>query len=142
MENIVHKNDCDCAEYRELSRRGFLGDARLFAAALASTPAWMPRVAFARGGGRGNARDALVVVNLRGGMDGLTGCVPYGDGELYVQRPTLAINPPGQPNGAIDLDGFFGLAPAAAPLMTPYQAGHLAVVHATGSTDPTLSHFD
>ncbi len=140
MENIVHNPDCECAEYRELSRRGFLGDARIFAAALASTPAWLPKVAFSRA--PAGARDTLVVVNLRGGMDGLTGCVPFGDAELYAKRPTLAVPPPGQTNGALDLDGYFGLPPAAAPLLTPYQAGHLAIVHATGSTDPTRSHFD
>ena len=141
MEPIVHKKDCECAEYRELSRRGFLGDAKIFAAALASTPAWMPQIAYSRSSS-GQARDTLVVINLRGGMDGLTGCVPYGDPELYVKRPTLAVQPPGQPGGAVDLDGYFGLPPTAAPLLTPYQNGHLAVVHATGSTDPTRSHFD
>jgi len=75
-------------------------------------------------------------------MDGLTLCPPYGDAEYYVRRPTLAIQPPGSTDGAIDLDGFFGLAPAAAPLATPYLDGRLAIVHATGSTDPSRSHFD
>jgi uncharacterized protein (DUF1501 family) len=93
-------------------------------------------------GGVGADRDVLVQVFLRGAMDGLTTVVPYADGDLYVARPTLAIAPPGQPDGAIDLDGFFGLAPAAAPLLTPYQNGHLAFVHASGSIDPTRSHFD
>jgi uncharacterized protein (DUF1501 family) len=84
----------------------------------------------------------IVHVLLRGGMDGLTLCVPWGAPELYAARPTLAVPPPGQPNGALDLDGFFGLAPAAAPLLVPWNAGHLAIVHACGSTDPTRSHFD
>ena len=61
---------------------------------------------------------------------------------LYIARPTLAIQPPGMTNGAVDLDGFFGLAPAAQPLATPYFNGHLAFVHASGSTDPTRSHFE
>src|SRR5262249_36649009 len=43
---------------------------------------------------------------------------------------------------AIDLDGFFGLHPALRPLKSIYDAGHLAMVHATGSPDPTRSHFD
>lgn len=87
-------------------------------------------------------RDVYVNIFLRGAMDGLTTVVPYGDLDLYAARPTLAIAAPGQPDGAIDLDGFFGLAPSAAPLMTPYSNGHLAFVHAAGSTDPTRSHFD
>ena len=118
-----------------LSRRGFLGTTAAAGAASLSS--------VALGGGRGTdrARDVLVVVFLRGGMDGLTAVVPYGDPELYNARPTLAIAPPGQTDGAIDLDGFFGFAPACAPLMNAYQRGDLALVHATGSTDPSRSHF-
>jgi uncharacterized protein (DUF1501 family) len=40
------------------------------------------------------------------------------------------------------LNGFFGLPPAMASLLPAYQAGNLLIVHATGSTDPTRSHFD
>jgi uncharacterized protein (DUF1501 family) len=87
-------------------------------------------------------KPVLVQVFLRGAMDGLTSVVPYGDGDLYNLRPTLAVAPPGNPNGAVDLDGFFGLAPTAAPLLTPYGNGHLAVIHATGSIDATRSHFE
>lgn len=89
-----------------------------------------------------SARDTLITIFLRGGMDGLTAVVPYTEPQLYALRPTLAVRPPGQPNGALDLDGFFGLAPSAAPLLTPWNAGALAIVHACGSTDPTRSHFD
>lgn len=89
-------------------------------------------------------RDTLLVVLLRGGMDGITTIVPYGDPNLYSPnlRPDLAVPPPGAQDGAVDLDGFFGLAPAMAPLLPAYQSGQLAVVHATGSPDPTRSHFD
>jgi len=87
-------------------------------------------------------RPVLVHVFLRGAMDGLTMFPPYGDAQLYNRRPTLGIRPPGETNGALDLDGFFGLAPAAAPLLTPYNNGHLAVVHASGSDDATRSHFE
>lgn len=118
-----------------LSRRSFLTSS----AVAASAPAWLPSVAMA---GSGSRRDVLVTIFLRGGADGLTMCVPYGDGDLYVNRPSLAIQPPGSIDGALDLDGFFGLAPASAPLLTPYQAGKLAIVHAVGSDDPSRSHFD
>ena len=43
---------------------------------------------------------------------------------------------------AIDLDGFYGLHPALAPLKSIYDKGHLAFVHAAGSPDNTRSHFD
>ena len=87
-------------------------------------------------------RDVLVTIFLRGGIDGLTTVAPYGDGDYYNLRPNLGIQPPGQQDGAVDLDGFFGLPPAAAPLMTPYNDNRLLIVHATGSTDPSRSHFD
>src|SRR5262245_40132744 len=122
-----------------VSRRGLMGQALPIAAAIAGLQ-WLPKIALGRGGP--SDRDVLVVIFLRGGADGLTTLVPYGDPDLYVARPTLGIPPPGNPGGALDLDGFFGLAPAAAPLLQPYQAGQLAFVHATGSTDPTRSHFE
>ena len=134
------RDDCECTN---LSRRKFLQRSSLATAAIATAPAWMPRVALAQPRSLANGTtDTLVNIFLRGGMDGLTTCVPYGDGELYNRRPTLAITPPGTTNGALDLDGFFGLPPAAAPLLPAYQNGHLAIVHATGSIDPTRSHFD
>lgn len=123
-----------------IDRRRFLGRTALGAAATLTAPAWLPRVSLA--GTAGSGRDTLVVIFLRGGADGLTLCVPYGDAELYVRRPVLGIRPPGNPNGATDLDGFFGLAPASVPVLPAFQAGHLAFVHATGLSDPSRSHFD
>ena len=126
---------------RELSRREVLGGSSAVAATAFLGPAALsdPRALF---GGSGGGRDVLVQIFLRGAMDGLTTVVPHGDGDLYTARPTLAVPPPGQTSGALDLDGFFGLAPAAAPLLTPYHDGRLAFVHAAGSIDPTRSHFD
>lgn len=123
-----------------LSRRSFLQRSGLVSAAGLTASAWLSPLA--RAAGAGGPRDVLVQVFLRGGMDGLTTCVPHGDGELYAARPNLAVPPPGATDGALDLDGFFGLAPSAKGLMTPYSNGHLAIVHAAGSTDPTRSHFD
>lgn len=130
-----------CREYRELSRRGFLGVSRLAAAAALTAPAWLPRIVLARDYG---SRDALVVVFLRGAIDGLSAIVPYGDVNYYspTLRPSLVVPPPGDAGGATDLDGFFGLSPAMAPLLTAYESGQLAIVHATGSPDPSRSHFD
>jgi uncharacterized protein (DUF1501 family) len=57
-------------------------------------------------------------------------------------RPTIAVPKPGSTDGAIDLDGFFGLHPSLKPLKPIYDSGRLAIVHAVGSPDPTRSHFD
>ena len=58
----------------------------------------------------------LVVVFLRGGIDGLNLIVPHGDPGYYAARNYIAVQRPGQDNGAIDLDGTFGLHPWAEPL--------------------------
>jgi uncharacterized protein (DUF1501 family) len=117
------------------SRRALLGGSASLAAAtaLSGTTRAAPRTV---------TKPVLIQVFLRLGMDGLTTVVPYGDTRLYSLRPTLAIQPPGTTNGALDLDGFFGLAPAAAPLLTPYNDGRLVFVHAVGSMDTTRSHFE
>jgi uncharacterized protein (DUF1501 family) len=125
-------------------------DRRSFLKALGglSLPAWFPRLAFSTAPGRLAAqRDVLVCVFQRGAADGLNSIVPVGDSHYFVNRPTIAIPEPtgaGGPGGsgaAIDLDGFFALHPALAPLKPLYDAGQLAAVHAAGSPDPTHSHF-
>jgi uncharacterized protein (DUF1501 family) len=84
----------------------------------------------------------LVVVMLRGAVDGLSVVAPVTDADYRRARPTIALGPPGSEGGALDLDGRFGLHPALAPLMPLWTANRLAFVHAAGSPDPTRSHFD
>ena len=114
-------------------------------AAMPGWPAWMPRMAFSpeRRGPRG---DILLVVFLRGAADSLNMVVPHGEEAYYRARPTLAIARPddrraGAASRSLDLDGFFGLHPALAPLLPAWQAGHFAVVHACGAPDESRSHF-
>lgn len=122
-----------------LTRRSFLQNTGIASAAGLASSVWLSPTARAGGG---STRDVFIQVFLRGGMDGLSVCVPYMDPELYTARPTIAVPPAGATDGAINLDGFFGLNPNAASLMTPFSNGHLAFVQAAGSTDPTRSHFD
>ncbi len=87
----------------------------------------------------------LIVLFLRGGVDGLSLVVPYRDIAYYQMRPTIALSAPGDQgnqDSVIDLDGQFGLHPRLAPLMPLWQQKSLAWVHAAGSPDPTRSHFD
>ncbi len=98
------------------------------------------------GGGKAAAinDDVLVVVFLRGGMDGLNLVPPIAgpDRALYeAARPGLQV-PLSGTEGALPLDAQFGLYPAAAPLMPFWQSGRMALVHATGMHDPTRSHFE
>jgi uncharacterized protein (DUF1501 family) len=88
----------------------------------------------------GNKR--LIVVFLRGAVDGLSIVVPYGDEAYYRARSSISLARPGQDGGVLDLDGRFGLNPNLAPLMPLWQSGKLAFVHASGSPDSTRSHFD
>lgn len=84
----------------------------------------------------------LVIVFLRGAVDGLSVVVPYAESAYYKMRDTIAIPPPGRDGGGLDLDGYFALHPALATLMPYWHSGQMAFVHAAGSNDPTRSHFD
>ena len=117
-----------------LSRRHLLG--------AAATLALGPR-AFAQSapGTRGDGR--LVVVFLRGAVDGLSLFVPWSDPDYTRLRSSIALPAPdGTDQAAIKLDARFALHPALAELLPLWQQGRLAVIPAAGSPDPTRSHFD
>ncbi|WP_319825636.1 DUF1501 domain-containing protein [Thalassovita sp.] len=82
----------------------------------------------------------LVVIILRGAMDGLDVVQPYGDADYVRARPTLKG---GEAGGAQDLDGFYALHPALAPLMPMWRAEELGFVHAVSTPyRDKRSHFD
>jgi uncharacterized protein (DUF1501 family) len=120
------------------SRRFFLRNGALALAGTTVLPAFLPRNLLAAGATAKAEGKRLVVVFQRGAADGLNIVVPYRESNYYSMRPTIAI-PEKQ---VLDLDGFFGLHPAMASLQPLYSAGHLAIIHATGSPDGTRSHFD
>jgi uncharacterized protein (DUF1501 family) len=126
----------------KLTRRNFLKLSGMSAlAGVLYRPSWMPRMAFRPATG-GPAGDILICIFLRGAMDGLNAVIPHAETPYHDLRSTIRIPDPDQPNGAIDLDGFFGLHPALEPLKEIYTEGDLAFVHASGSPDPSRSHFD
>jgi uncharacterized protein (DUF1501 family) len=116
-----------------LTRRCFLcaSGAGLLAAGL-------PRAILAKA----PTENRLVVCVLRGGMDGLSAVPPYGDRDYRSLRGPLAIAAPGTGGGAVDLDGFFGLHPALAPLQPFHAQRQLAVLHAVATPYRDRSHFD
>src|SRR6188768_1047088 len=64
----------------------------------------------------------LLCVFLRGAADGLNIVVPHGEAEYYRLRPGIAVRPPSESGGALDLDGRFGLHPKLAPLKAAWDA--------------------
>lgn len=92
--------------------------------------------------GKKNRKKNLIVVFLRGGVDGLSIVAPYRDPLYKAARPFLSIPIP-LPGAEIqDLDGYFGLHGRLQPLIPQWQDKTLAFIHAAGSPDPTRSHFD
>lgn len=96
-------------------------------------------------GDPGSPGDILVVVFLRGGVDGLNVVPPISGadrGHYEAARPSLQI-PTAGPGAAIDLNGQFGLHPSAAPLYELYQDNKLSIVQAVGMSNVVnKSHFD
>ncbi len=87
----------------------------------------------------------LICLFQRGAADALNVVVPFGDRDYHALRPRIGIAAPSRGAAgasAIDLDGFFGLHPALAPLQPLYRDGILAPIHAVGSPSATRSHFD
>ena len=87
-------------------------------------------------------KKVLVTIFQRGAVDGLNMLVPHGESEYYNLRPTIGVPKPGQTDGAVNLDGTFGLHPSLAPLAPFFKSGQLAAITAVGSPDNTRSHFD
>jgi len=124
-----------------LTRRFFLRGSAMVMAGAGSVPFWLGRAA----AGTTGRRKVLVAIFQRGAADGLNVVVPFGDKRYYELRPTIGIPAPGSnqgPQAAIDLDGHFGLHPQLQPLKALWDRGQLAIVEATGSPDPSRSHFD
>jgi uncharacterized protein (DUF1501 family) len=84
----------------------------------------------------------LVVLFLRGGLDGLSAVPAYGDPDFIARRGDLAIAAPGAAGGALKLDDFFGLSPYLPEMHKLYEARELAVLHAISSPYRERSHFD
>ncbi len=127
-----------------MHRRVFVKSGALALVTLGLSPQFLRRAAFAgelRGAAKGKV---LICLFQRGAADALNIVVPHGDPSYYALRPNIGIARPSSrlANAAFDLDGFFGLHPALAPLVPLWQRGMLAPIHAVGSPSSTRSHFD
>ncbi|MCW8841901.1 MAG: DUF1501 domain-containing protein [Rhodobacteraceae bacterium] len=116
------------------SRRGFLLRAGAVGCSAAASPFVTP-MSFAAT----PWDNRLVVIILRGAMDGLDAVRPWGDADFAVARPGLVAGR----DAALDLDGYFGLHPALGALMPLWRAGELAAVQAVSTPyRDRRSHFD
>jgi uncharacterized protein (DUF1501 family) len=128
-----------------MNRRIFLKNSALAMVGIGAAPMWLQRTMYAAEA-TGQRKKILVAIFQRGAADGLNIVVPHGEKRYYELRPTLHIPQPTaatpKEQSVIDLDGMFGFNPALAPLKPIWDNGHLALIHASGSPDPTRSHFD
>ncbi len=98
--------------------------------------AYLPKAARAEG------RDPrLLVVVLRGALDGLAAVAPVGDPDWARLRGDKALALDGKPP-ALPLDSFFALNPAMPNLHRLYKAGAATIVHAVATPYRERSHFD
>jgi uncharacterized protein (DUF1501 family) len=82
--------------------------------------------------------NVLVVLSLRGGVDGLSMVVPHAEQAYYDVRPNIAV-----PKASLlHADSTFGLHPAFAPLTPMWTAGRFAAIQAVGLPAPNRSHFE
>lgn len=128
-----------------MDRRLFLKNSGIGLASfgfMAAAPEFLHQFASAQTKNGYGKKKVLVTIFQRGAVDGLNMVVPFGDGEYYSLRRQIAIPKAGQTDGAIDLDGHFGLHPAMRSLEAFWKSKQLAVIHSSGSPDNTRSHFD
>ena len=84
----------------------------------------------------------FVFIILRGALDGLSAVPPYGDADYARLREQLAIGAPGTSDGALTLDGHFGLNPGLSFVHESYGAGEALILHAVATAYRERSHFD
>lgn len=136
----AEKVQTDLADQRALwargfTRRSFLAGSGMVTAAALGSQLVTTRVAFAAAGASNGK--TLIVVFLRGGLDGLATVVPANDNDYNRARPQIGI-----PSGSLlPLDSRFGLHPAASALHKYWLNGNLGIVHAVASPFATHSHF-
>ncbi|RDU99151.1 DUF1501 domain-containing protein [Trinickia dinghuensis] len=82
-------------------------------------------------------RNLLILVELKGGNDGLNTVIPYADPNYRVLRKRIGIDR----EHMIALDERTALHPALEPLLPLWHEGHLAIVQGVSYAQPNLSHF-
>jgi uncharacterized protein (DUF1501 family) len=120
-----------------MKRRDFL---HLAAGAAAAGSLALHAPAWAQASGKraqGAADRVLILIELKGGNDGLNTVVPYAD-PVYAQlRPTIGL----KADEVLRLDAATGLHPQLQPMLPLWESNELAIVQGVGYPQPNLSHF-
>jgi uncharacterized protein (DUF1501 family) len=129
-----------------MHRRYFVKSGAVALVTMGLSPSFLRRTAMGMELPLAQKGKVLICLFQRGAADALNVVVPHGERAYYQLRPNIAIPQPLRAapaaQAAIDLDGFFGLHPALAPLKPLWDSGLLAPIHAVGSPSTTRSHFD
>lgn len=134
---------CDCGAEcaaEDPWRRGFTRRRVVqgTAAMVAALGAQAVTTRYAFGASKATDSDTILVISLRGGWDSLSIVAPTFEDRYYALRPNIAV----PKAAALPLARGFGFHPAITKLHDLYSSGKLAVVHAVGTPDTTLSHFE
>jgi uncharacterized protein (DUF1501 family) len=125
----------ECCE----SQTSFATSRRALLLGGASFAAWAYLPKFARAADGRDPR--LIVVILRGALDGLATVAPVGDPDYAGLHGSIALTPDG-PHAASMLDSFFALHPSMPEFARMYREKHAAVIHAVATSYRDRSHFD
>lgn len=126
-----------CADHLALSRRGFLRGATAAGVGMGAVATFGTAFVQTSYAATRSAPAVLVVLSMRGAVDGMSLVVPHADPVYYSARPRIAV-----PSARLlAKDGFFGLHPNLEPLLPLWNAGKMATVHAAGLPAPNRSHF-
>ncbi len=120
-----------------MDRRRFLKLAASVRRSPALAPALAATSAFGAAPAGADYRRLLILIELKGGNDGLNTLVPFADPAYYALRPKLAI----ARDSVVQLSDAVGLHPALEPLLPLWRARELAVLQGVGYPEPNLSHF-
>src|SRR5690242_1188845 len=110
-----------CEEYGALTRRGLLRGALLAGAGMTSIATFGSSFMETSYAATRSSPAVVVVLSMRGGVDGMSLVVPYGDPVYYAARPRIAV----PKSTLLATDGFFGLHPYLAPLLPMWKAGRM-----------------
>lgn len=125
----------------DLTRRKLMANGLALGCSIAASPLVTP-VALAASDTNALGDNRLVVIILRGGMDGLGVVQPWGDRDFLAFRGGKGARP-GDARGPVPLDGFFALHQALGRLMPLWTAGELGFVNAVSTPYRNKrSHFD